>query len=95
MTVGQLLQKYQWRSRTMADLRIQERCYTGNELHGSAAGLYADYKQRAADEGERWPLTSAAFGTKLSDRGFAKTRTEHGTVYFGIGLRYREGRERG
>jgi len=53
----------------------------------SAAALYADYKQWAADGGERSPLTATAFGTKLADRGFTKFQSERGAVYIRIGLR--------
>ena len=66
---------------------IDERCVAGDAVRAGAAGLYADYKQWAADGGDRFPLTSTAFGTKLADRGFIKIHSERGTVYLGLGLR--------
>jgi phage/plasmid-associated DNA primase len=66
---------------------IQERCVRGDECRVSASPLYADYKQWAAVGGEQLPLTSTAFGTKLSDRGFLKIHAQRGAVYLGIGLR--------
>ena len=69
---------------------IEERCVTSDVFGASAASLYADYKQWAADGGERSPLTSTAFGTKLADRGFAKRHAERGAVYLGIGPRSRD-----
>lgn len=65
---------------------IDEQCVTGDGCSASGAALYAGYKQWATDGGERTPLTSTAFGTKLADRGFAKIHTERGAVYRGIGL---------
>jgi putative DNA primase/helicase len=66
---------------------IEERCVTSDGLRARSAALYADYKSWAADGGDRSPLTSTAFGTKLTDRGFVKIHTENGAVYTGIGLR--------
>jgi putative DNA primase/helicase len=66
---------------------IDERCVTGEGFRARAAALYADYKQWATDGGDRSPMTSTAFGTKLTDRGITKTHSEHGAVYLGIGLR--------
>ena len=63
-------------------------------LTGTPA-LYADYKQWAADGGERSPMTSTAFGTKLADRGFSKVHSERGAVYVGIGLRSHDEQPRG
>jgi phage/plasmid-associated DNA primase len=57
--------------------------------------LYADYKQWATDGGDRSPLTSTAFGTKLTDRGVTKTHSERGAVYLGIGLRSDDEQPRG
>jgi len=74
---------------------INERCVAGDECRASAATLYADYKQWATDGGERSPLTSTAFGTKLADRGFAKIHSERGAVYLGIGLRSHDEQPRG
>ena len=65
---------------------IDERCFTGDCFRARAAALYADYKQWATD-GDRSQLTSTAFGTKLTDRRFAKHHSERGAVYVGIGLR--------
>ncbi len=69
---------------------LDERCVTSESLRANAAGLYADYKEWAANSGERSPLTSTAFGTKLTDRGFAKRHAERGAVYLGIGLRFHD-----
>ena len=74
---------------------IEERCITGDVLRAKAAALYADYKQWAADGGERSPMTSTAFGTKLADRGFSKIHSERGAVYVGIGLRSHDEQPRG
>lgn len=37
---------------------------------------WIDYKQWASDGGDRSPLTATAFGTKLTDRGFAKHHSD-------------------
>ena len=66
---------------------IDERCVGGDKCRATATALYAAYKQWATDGGERTPLTSTAFGTKLTDRGFAKIHSERGAVYLAIGLR--------
>ncbi len=66
---------------------IDERCVAGDKGRATATALYAAYKQWATDGGERTPLTSTAFGTKLTDRGFSKIHSERGAVYLGIGLR--------
>jgi putative DNA primase/helicase len=66
---------------------IDERCVIGDGVRAGATALYADYKQWAINGGDRSMLSSTAFGTKLSDRGFAKRHEERGAVYTGIGLR--------
>ena len=67
---------------------IDERCVKVDGFRVNAAALYADYKRWAVEGGERSPLTSTAFGTKLTDRGFTKIHSERGAVYVGIGLRF-------
>jgi putative DNA primase/helicase len=74
---------------------IDERCVVGDGFRARAAALYADYKQWATDGGDRSPLTSTAFGTKLTDRGFTKIHSERGAVYVGIGLRFDDEQHRG
>lgn len=74
---------------------IDERCLTGDGFRINAAALYADYKQWATDGGDRSPLTSTAFGTKFTDRGFAKMHSERGAVYLRIGLRCDDTRRSG
>jgi putative DNA primase/helicase len=88
--------KEQWRE-DMDQLGrfIDERCVVGDGFRGRASALYSDYKQWATDGGERTPLTSTSFGTKLMDRGFSKSHSERGAVYFGIGLRSAEEQQRG
>lgn len=77
-----------WREE-MDQLRlfINDCCIIGDEFRATATILYADYKRWATTGGDRSPITSTAFGMKLTDRGFAKTHTERGAVYVGIGLR--------
>jgi putative DNA primase/helicase len=67
---------------------IAERCIAGDGFRVNGGALYADYKQWATDGGERSPLTSTAFGTKLADRGFTKIHSERGAVYLRVGLRF-------
>jgi putative DNA primase/helicase len=74
---------------------IDERCVTGDGFRASAAALYADYKQWAADGGHRSPLNSTNFGTKLTDREYTKIHAEHGAVYLGIRLRSDPEQQRG
>jgi putative DNA primase/helicase len=69
---------------------IDERCVAGDGFRARAAPLYADYKQWATDGGDRAPLTSTAFGTKLTDRGLTKIHSERGAVYLGVGLRFND-----
>jgi putative DNA primase/helicase len=83
--------KNQWRE-DMDQLGrfIEERCVLGTECRASASTLYSNYKQWATDGGERAPLNSTTFGTKLGDRGFSKVHTERGAVYLGVGIRSHE-----
>jgi putative DNA primase/helicase len=74
---------------------IDERCVTGDAFRAGASALYADYKQWVTDGGDRSMLTSTTFGTKLTDRGFAKRHLERGVVYIGIGLRANDEQQRG
>jgi phage/plasmid-associated DNA primase len=73
---------------------VDERCVTGEVCRARATALYADYKQWAVDGGDRSPLSSTNFGTKLTDRGVAKVHSEHGAVDIGIGLRAKDERQR-
>jgi putative DNA primase/helicase len=66
---------------------IEERCVVGDAFRSGATALYADYKQWAADGGDRSVLSSTAFGMKLTDRAYTKTHSARGAVYLGIGLR--------
>ena len=89
------LQCFLWLAANHRHKLYNNRIIAGDECRASATALYADYKQWATDGGERSPLTSTAFGTKLADRGFAKFHSERGAVYLGIGLRSHDEQPRG
>ncbi len=74
---------------------VDERCVIGDGFRVNGAALYGDYKQWATDGGDRSPLTSTAFGTKLTDRGFTKIHSERGAVYLGVGLRFDDQQQSG
>lgn len=47
--------------------------------------MYVAYKQWAEEVSERF-TTETAFGSRLTDLGYEKTRGEAGATYHGIGL---------
>jgi len=64
---------------------ISERCIAGEFAQAKARGLYSAYKQGAEEVSERF-MTETAFGTRMTELGYEKTRDEAGAVYHGIGL---------
>ena len=64
---------------------IEERCEVADGFQGKGSLLYGDYKRWCADSGET-PVTSTAFGRRLSER-FQKRRTTSAIVYEGLGLK--------
>ena len=65
---------------------IDERCVVGEYAQARAKSLYTEYKQWTDENGE-YTITATAFGRRLAERGFRKTKDEKGIYYFGIGLR--------
>ena len=57
----------------------------GEYAQARARGLYVQYKQWADGSGED-TMTATAFGLRLVERGFRKTKDRTGLVYQGIGL---------
>jgi putative DNA primase/helicase len=69
---------------------LAECCLEASEATASAQELYNVYKSWSYDRGES-PDTQTAFGTRLRERGFGKTRLTSGaqrgkTAYFGLEL---------
>ncbi|MBI1897622.1 MAG: hypothetical protein HYS04_14015 [Acidobacteria bacterium] len=69
---------------------IEECCVVADSLSGKARQLYECYRTWAEGAGEN-AITETLFGRRLKDRGFAKERRRHGTVYAGIALRAQGG----
>jgi putative DNA primase/helicase len=66
---------------------IADCCFEGKQYLAGATDLYKTYQVWAEQNGER-VLSQKAFGSKLADRGFEKTRPGSGrTVWVGLGLR--------
>ncbi len=63
---------------------IDERCVVGEYAQARARGLYVQYKQWADGSGED-KMTATAFGLRLVERGFRKTKDRTGLVYQGMG----------
>lgn len=68
---------------------LDEQCVIHREYRVLSRDLYADYR-RWAEEGRTTVLTRDAFGRRLSDRGYATTRTGRDKATAWIGLRLRE-----
>lgn len=64
-------------------LFIEEKCVVDNEFDVAAGDLYDAYRMWVQRRGER-PMTQAAFGRRLSDRGFERRKSG---VHMWLGLR--------
>jgi putative DNA primase/helicase len=81
--------KDEWRSEMDQIGRfIEERCITGDGMRAFGSSLYSEYKHWSDLSGEH-PVTSTAFGCKISER-FEKKHSERGALYLGIGIRTEE-----
>jgi putative DNA primase/helicase len=66
---------------------IADCCFEGKQYVAGATDLYKAYQQWAESNGERI-LSQKAFGSKLADRGFEKSRSIGGrAAWSGLGLR--------
>jgi putative DNA primase/helicase len=65
---------------------LEETCVLAPNARVLSMPLYRKYKASAEEHGEL-PVTHKTFASLLSERGFTKTKTKHGALYAGIGLR--------
>ena len=68
---------------------IAECCITLPNASARAQILYVNYTKWCTDAGEA-PMNAMNFGTRLTEKGFAKDRDNKGVKYIGIGLRAHE-----
>ena len=78
-------QEYRHESDVLARF-IEDRCLKTPKATAQARALYEAYREWAEHSGET-VLSETTFGTRMRDRGFAKSHRESGTIYQGIGLR--------
>jgi putative DNA primase/helicase len=64
---------------------ISEACVVGEYAEAKARALYSAYRQWSESAGEH-PVTETAFGLRMNERGFAKSRDARGIHYAGIGI---------
>ena len=69
---------------------LEECCSLGDGFTVMASRLYTEYKGWADRNGEN-PITNAAFGRRMVERGFAKKKTKSGILYDAIGIATGEG----
>lgn len=67
-------------------LFIADECYEGAQYRAQAKSLYEAYRAWSEEQGAR-PMTNTAFGRRLVDLGFPKSKGFAGSMYHGIGLR--------
>ena len=65
---------------------LDEKCVKVPNARALSLVLYREYKAWAEQYGES-PVSHKTFASLMSERGFAKTKTKHGALYSGIGLR--------
>jgi P4 family phage/plasmid primase-like protien len=65
---------------------LEEKCVRAPNARVLSLGLYREYKVWAEEHGET-PASHKTFASLMSERGFAKTKTRHGALYSGVGLR--------
>jgi putative DNA primase/helicase len=65
---------------------LDEKCVKAPNAGALSLSLYREYKAWAEQYGES-PVSHKTFASLMSERGFAKTKTKHGALYSGIGLR--------
>lgn len=65
---------------------IEDACVAGDGFSVSAAKLYGVYRTWTENNGEEC-CTNTAFGRRMTDRGFKKTRRKSGFVYSDIGVK--------
>lgn len=66
---------------------IRERCVERSDVSAMASVLYASYRDWAEKNGYKAPMTSNAFGRRLSDRGIHRQRIASGSLWKGLSLR--------
>ena len=66
---------------------IQECCVAGEFAIAKGRTVYTAYRRWGEEAGEKDLATETTFGNTLTDRGYRKKHTNHGTIYEGIGLR--------
>ena len=62
-------------------------CEEDSESSVRASELYKAFKEWSKDQGFEHPMTSTAFGLRLTERGLQKDRDTKGVIYRGISLK--------
>jgi putative DNA primase/helicase len=68
---------------------LEEKCVRVPNARILSLALYQEYKTWAEQHGES-PASHRTFASLMSERNFAKSKTKHGALYTGIGLRTEE-----
>jgi P4 family phage/plasmid primase-like protien len=79
--------RHTWRAEMdRLDAFRKECCTEDAELSVRARALYKAYREWSEEAGER-PMTETAFGLRMTEDGFEKSRDTKGVCYVGIALR--------
>jgi putative DNA primase/helicase len=65
---------------------LEEKCVRAPNARVLSLAIYREYKSWAEEHGET-PASHKTFASLMSERGFPKTKTMHGALYSGLGLR--------
>jgi phage/plasmid-associated DNA primase len=65
---------------------LEEKCVRVPNARVLSLEIYREYRAWAEQYGES-PVSHKTFASLMSERNIAKTKTKHGALYTGIGLR--------